>query len=182
MDQSLLGFQHGTPDPLRGAAKRKQPFGVLFVCTGNICRSPLATFIFLDLIKRRGIAAMFHVDSCGTYSGHAGQGADPRTAMVAAQHGLDTTHTARPLRPLADFDEFDLLLAMDSGHARQMLRAGAPPAKVRMMRGFDPALAGRDGSELDVPDPYYGGQRGFEDNYQMLLAACQGLLTTLMDG
>ena len=102
--------------------------------------------------------------------------------MVAMQHGLDTTHTARALRPLTDFNEFDLLLAMDSGHARDMLRGGAPNAKVRMMRSFDPGLAGRTGPALDVPDPYYGGQRGFEDNYQVLLAACTGLLEALLAG
>ncbi len=163
-----------------GAAIKKQPFGVLFVCTGNICRSPLAKFVFLDLIEKGGVSQMFSVDSCGTYSGHAGQGADPRTAMVAKLHGLDTRHTARPLRALVDFDEFDLLLAMDRSHMTAMLRGGAPPEKVRMMRSFDPALAGRDGAELDVPDPYYGGERGFEENYQMLMAACGGLLSRLM--
>lgn len=163
-----------------GAAIKKQPFGVLFVCTGNICRSPLAKFVFLDLIARRGVAEMFTVDSCGTYSGHAGEGADPRTAMVAKLHGLDTTHTARPMRALVDFDEFDLLLAMDRSHMAAMLRGGAAPEKVRMMRSFDPALAGRDGAEMDVPDPYYGGERGFEENYQMLVAACGGLLSKLM--
>lgn len=167
-------------DPLEGAALRKQPFGVLFVCTGNICRSPLAKFVFLDLISRRNVSSFFTVDSCGTYSGHAGQSADPRTAMVATLHGLDTTHTARPLRPQADFDDFDLLLAMDRSHLTAMLRAGAPPGKIRMMRSFDPALAGRDGADLDVPDPYYGGERGFEDNYAMLVEACRGLLDTLM--
>jgi protein-tyrosine phosphatase len=169
-------------DPLSGAAIRKQPYGVLFVCTGNICRSPLAKFVFLDLIAQRGVTEMFTVDSCGTYSGHAGQGADPRTQMVAKLHGLDTTHTARPLRPFVDFDDFDLLLAMDRSHMTGMLRGGAPPEKVRMMRSFDPALAGRSDAELDVPDPYYGGERGFEENYQMLVAACEGMLNTLMAG
>lgn len=165
-----------------GAAARTRPFGVLFVCTGNICRSPLAKFVFLDLIDKRGVADWFKVDSCGTYSGHAGQGADPRTAMVAKLHGLDTTHTARPLRPRVDFDEFELLLAMDRSHMTDMLRGGAPPAKVRMMRSFDPAMAGGRDANLDVPDPYYGGERGFEENYRMLVDACGGLLETLLAG
>ncbi len=159
-----------------------RPVGVLFVCLGNICRSPLAKFIFVDLAARRGVADQFAIDSCGTGGWHSGGPADPRTIAVAMKYGLDASHIARQLEPAEDFERFDHILAMDSANRERLLRLGAPPARVRFMREFDPSLRGRPEHELIVPDPYYGGPDGFEHMYHMLLCACQGLLEHCLDG
>ncbi len=152
------------------------PTGILFVCLGNICRSPVAKFIFTDLAVRRGVRERFLIDSCGTGGWHAGEGADPRAVAVAARHGLDTTHTARRLDPAADFSRFDYLLAMDLENRRRMLALGAPEDRVRLLRSFDPSLSGVPDDQLVVPDPYYGGPDGFDRMYEMLTRACEGLL------
>jgi len=158
------------------------PTSLLFVCLGNICRSPLAKFITRDLIEQRGLTGQVVVDSCGTGGWHEGHGADPRTVAVAAFHGLDTSHTARQLRAPGDFERFDLLLAMDLENQRNLVRSGAPAARVRLMRSFDPALAGAREDALSVPDPYYGGPDGFEAMYRMLHAACTGLIDAVEAG
>lgn len=150
--------------------------GVLFVCMGNICRSPVARCIFERLVAERGVGARFRIDSCGTGGWHAGEGADPRSVEIAARHGLELAHVARKLRPAVDFDEFDLLLAMDLENRRELLRHGAPPERVRLLRAFDPELQGLPDERLQVPDPYYGGDDGFLSMYRMLDAACRGLL------
>lgn len=158
------------------AAMPAEPVGVLFVCLGNICRSPLAKCIFKDMIADRGVADAFSVDSCGTGGWHAGSGADPRSVQVAGAHGLSLVHTARKLRATGDFDRFDFLIAMDRANRDDMLALGAPPHKALLMRSFDSALSGHSESALDIPDPYYGGDGGFEKVYQMLLVSCAGLL------
>lgn len=150
--------------------------GVLFVCLGNICRSPLAKGLFQDLVRERGVGDRFDIDSCGTGGWHAGNGADPRTVQIAAFHGLTFDHCARQLDPRRDFDRFHYLLAMDLDNKAGLLHAGAPAHKVHLMRSFDPSLKGEPDHRLIVPDPYYGGSEGFEKMYVMLRAACEGLL------
>lgn len=152
-----------------------KPNRVLFVCLGNICRSPLAKFIFADMVDRAGLADRFHIDSCGTGSWHAGGPADPRTCAVAAKYGLPTDHCARQLCA-DDLSSFDYIIAMDLDNRRRLLEAGAPAANVHLLRSFDPALVGRPDAEIIVPDPYHGGEHGFEQMYQMIHAACEGLL------
>jgi protein-tyrosine phosphatase len=154
--------------------------GVLFVCLGNICRSPLARVVFADLLIRRGLAERFDIDSCGMGGWHVGGPADPRAVAVAARHGLLLTHTARQIDPRTDFDRFGLLLAMDRSNRDALVRAGAAPSQVRLMRSFDPGMAGLPEAKLDVPDPYYGAGDGFETVYQMLSAASEGLLAHLL--
>lgn len=154
--------------------------GVLFVCLGNICRSPLAKFVLSDLTARRGVTERFRIDSCGTGPWHAGEGADPRTIAVARAKGLDTEHVARVLRPGVDFVEFDYLIAMDLENRRRMLDLGAPRDRVHLLRAFDPTLAGRPEAELIVPDPYYGGEDGFERMFVMVRTACEGLLDVVL--
>jgi protein-tyrosine phosphatase len=148
---------------------------VLFVCSGNICRSPLAEAIFKSLAHEAGLAARFVVDSAGTHGYHEGDRADPRTRQVGRRHGLEVDSIARPVVD-SDFDRFDLIIAMDRGHRRELsARAGAGrAARIRMMREFD---AGAD--RQDVPDPYYGGEDGFEAMYAILEPACAGLLESL---
>lgn len=153
--------------------------GLLMVCLGNICRSPLAWALVDHHARARGMREMIDLDSCGTGGWHAGDGADPRTVEIAARHGLNLRHTARQVRPMVDFDRFTLLLAMDRKNRVDLLAMGAPAAKVRLMRSFDPALARLGEDVPDVPDPYYGGEDGFERVYQMLDAAARGLLDRL---
>lgn len=156
------------------------PTGVLFVCLGNICRSPLAKAVFTHHALRRGVLARFDVDSCGTGSWHAGSGADPRTVMVCRARGVPITHTARTLEPGTDFDRFHLLLAMDLANRDTMLGLGAPRDRVRLFRSFDPSLAGAAERDMQVPDPYYGGPGGFDQVFDMIDRASLGLLDHLV--
>lgn len=117
------------------------------------------------------------IDSAGTGGWHVGEPADPRTAAELRRRGVDLRHTARQFAP-ADFDRFDLVLAMDGANAsalRRMAPTPADAAKVRLLREFDP----RSDGDLEVPDPYYGGPEGFSAVFEMVDAACLGLLETL---
>lgn len=152
------------------------PLRILFVCSGNICRSPLAEAVFRHLAEEAGLGARFVVDSAGTHGYHEGDQADPRTRRVGQRHGIAVTSIAREVED-ADFERFDLVVAMDRGHKRELVaraRNVALAKKVRLMREFDPAADG-----LDVPDPYYDGDGAFERVYAILDAACRGLFKTL---
>jgi len=160
---------------------------ILFVCMGNICRSPLAKGVFAAGAARRNVQDRFEIDSCGTGAWHAGENADPRTLMVARKYGIPLTHRARQLSPLYDFKRYDLVLAMDQRNMEDMVRVGAPSPlspRVRLLREFDPAARAQalvsGVGALEVPDPYYGGVDGFDLMYQMIHAACEGLLDDLL--
>ena len=155
--------------------------GVLFVCLGNICRSPLAEGIFLHRARRRGVLHRFDVDSCGTGAWHVGERADARSLAVASAHGIALPSIARQLDPERDLDRFRWLIAMDRSNVRNLVRAGAEPARVRLMRAFDPSLSGAPDETLEVPDPYDWPGDGFEAVFRMLDAACAGLLEFLLD-
>lgn len=154
------------------------PQRLLFVCSGNICRSPLAEALFRSLAAEAEVLPHFEIDSAGTHGYHEGDQADPRTRRVGRKHGLIVDSIARPVID-ADFDRFDLILAMDRGHRRELLaRAGSGRSvSIRLMREFDP-----EAKDQDVPDPYYGGEDGFEVMYQILDPACRGLLAALSPG
>lgn len=151
---------------------------ILFVCLGNICRSPLAEGVFQHLVDEAGRGAEFEIDSCGTGGWHAGQLADPRSRAVAQQHGLTLTHRARQFER-GDFENFDLILAMDRDNKSDLTSfSNLKPehaAKVKLLREYDPQAKG----DLDVPDPYYGGPEGFENVYQMVERSSRKLLETL---
>ena len=153
----------------------KQQTGVLFLCLGNICRSPLAEGVFIHLATQRGVIGQFRVDSAGTGGWHAGDRPDPRSIAVASKHGVDLPGFARKLDGSADGERFDLVIAMDKQNSADAIEMGVPADRVRLMRSFDPSA--QDGAE--VPDPYYGGGRGFDDVYEMLVRACGGLLDVL---
>ena len=153
--------------------------GVLFVCMGNICRSPLAKALFDHHTRRAGRDLEFDIDSCGTGAWHAGQSADPRTIQIASAYQIPLTHRARQFDAATDLPRFACILAMDLANIRSLSHMGCPESRVTLLRSFDPALAGTDGSRLEVPDPYYGGDQGFELMYRMIDAACQGLLIHL---
>ncbi len=154
-------------------------YGVLLVCLGNICRSPLAEGVFLHLASERGVSDRFLVDSCGIGRWHAGEQPDERAMAVAKQNGITLPSLARQVNPKQDWDRFDLLLAMDYSNRHALLKLGAPEERVRLMRSYDPTLNGVTGEDLDVPDPYYGGADGFGRVFEMLERACDGLLDEL---
>lgn len=145
---------------------------------GNICRSPMAKWIMQDLCNRHGVTEQFHLDSCGTGAWHAGEGADPRSAKCGASHGLNVEHVARQITR-DDLETFDLILVMDRANLREVLPLGAPRTKVKLIREFDPLLKDADDRDREVPDPYYGGEQGFEMMHIMLARACQGLFDSL---
>jgi protein-tyrosine phosphatase len=155
---------------------------VLFVCLGNICRSPTAEGAMRALVREAGLEGSLELDSAGTGSWHVGSPPDARASAAARGRGIALEGSARQVRD-EDFLDFDLLLAMDSENMRE-LRQQAPGeaerAKVRLLREFDPANAGM--ADLDVPDPYYGAPGGFEEVFDLVHAACAGLLEQIRAG
>jgi protein-tyrosine phosphatase len=146
--------------------------GVVFVCTGNICRSPTAEGVFRAHAQAAGLLDKLDIDSVGTHDYHVGEPPDPRAIAHAARRGIDIAGLrARKLRR-EDFARFDYVLAMDRGHQRIMLRqAGAQRDRVRLFLDFVPELAGRD-----VPDPYYGRAEDFERVLDLVEPAAAGLI------
>lgn len=148
---------------------------ILFVCLGNICRSPLAEGVFHDIVAKRGLSRSFHVDSAGTGNWHTGSPPDPRSAAVAAAHGIDiSTQRARQVA-VADFSRFDLILAMDHSVLIRLKSISPANAGAKVHLFMDHAC----GKQTDVPDPYYGGEDGFEDVYRMILDASASLADRL---
>ncbi len=149
---------------------------ILFVCLGNICRSPMAEGVFRHLVGEAGLTDRFEIDSAGTGAWHTGEPPDPRSEETARRHGIDLTSTARQVE-LADFDRYDYVVAMDRENLRD-LRAlretSGGDASLHLLREFDP-----DGTGEDVPDPYYGGPHGFESMYHMVRRSCEALLEHL---
>jgi protein-tyrosine phosphatase len=155
---------------------------VLFVCLGNICRSPTAEAVMARLVVDAGLDAQIELDSAGTGAWHVGSPPDERATAAAARRGIPTRGLARQVTA-EDFATFDLVVAMDRENLRD-LRGVAPSAeaaaRVRLLREFDPASDGA--ADLDVPDPYYGGPDGFGRVLDLVEAACAGLLAELRAG
>jgi protein-tyrosine phosphatase len=147
---------------------------ILFVCLGNICRSPAAEGVVQHLLAEAGLAEHVALDSAGTGAWHEGQPADRRMRQAAARRGIQLTSIARQVRP-EDFERFDHIFAMDAANLSD-LHALAPPAhrgKIRLFRDLDPDGPG------DVPDPYYGGTDGFDQVLDIVTRAGHGLLAEL---
>lgn len=153
---------------------------VLFVCTGNICRSPTAEGVFRHMVAEAGLGHRIAADSAGTHGYHIGDPPDPRSCEAAAGRGFDLTNLRARKVTARDFHDFDLILAMDQGHLAhlQAMRPKDARADLKLYLDFHPAIRTRD-----VPDPYYGGPEGFarvldmvEDTSKALLAHARGRL------
>jgi len=145
---------------------------ILFVCLGNICRSPLAKSIFNHKIKEAGLVNIFECDSCGTSNYHIGSAPDERTIKNSLKNGVQINHAARQLTD-QDFKTFDLILAMDKSNYDNILQlpsASDNLHKIKMMREFDPLERG------DVPDPYYGEEKDFQQVFDILHRSVENLL------
>ncbi|MBC2902880.1 low molecular weight protein-tyrosine-phosphatase [Streptomyces cupreus] len=154
-------------------------YRVCFVCTGNICRSPMAESVFRARVEEAGLDGLVEVDSAGTGGWHEGDPADPRTVSVLEAHGYDGGHTARQFQA-SWFARLDLVVALDEGHLKALRRLAPTEedaAKVRLLRSYDPTA----GDDLDVPDPYYGGMEGFEECLAMVEAASTGLVEVVRE-
>jgi protein-tyrosine phosphatase len=143
---------------------------IVVVCSGNICRSPMAELVLQAELDDAGLGDVVRLSSAGTGGWHEGEPADKRARATLKAHGYPTKHVASEV---SEEDlEADLLLAADQGHAEFLRARVDDPAKVRLLRSFDPSAP--DGAE--VPDPYYGGDDGFEDVLGMIERAVPGLL------
>lgn len=154
-------------------------YRVCFVCTGNICRSPMAESVFRARVVEAGLDGAVEVDSAGTHGWHEGACADPRTVAVLEENGYAAGHTARRFDP-SWFARLDLVVALDTGHLGALRRLAPTPQdadKVRLLRSYDPGA----GDDLDVPDPYYGGADGFVACLEMVESASTGLLTAVRE-
>lgn len=156
-----------------------ETLSVLFVCLGNICRSPLAEAVFREAVAEAGLEDRFRIDSAGTSGYHDGQPPDARTAEVAARRGVEVRGASRRITA-EDVSEFDYLIAMDGENRREVerlvARSDGDPG-VHLLREFDP----ESGPDAEVPDPYYGGPRGFEDVHDLVDRSARGLLRHLIE-
>ncbi|MCL4758966.1 MAG: low molecular weight phosphotyrosine protein phosphatase [Rhodocyclaceae bacterium] len=149
---------------------------VLFVCTGNICRSPTAEAVARHLIRLRGLEGRIEVDSAATHGYHVGEAPDPRTLRFAARRGYDMAELRARKLEIADFQRFDLLLAMDAGHL-EIMRSACPAVyrdRVDLLMRY-----ARRYAIAEVPDPYYGGDAGFEAVLDYCEDAVGGVLDAL---
>jgi len=149
----------------------KPPRSILFVCLGNICRSPLAEGIFRAVLAERGIDREFVIDSAGTGAWHVGSAPDPRSVAIAARHAVDLSGQRARKVTEADFERFDLILGMDRSNVDD-LRRHAPAAGRQKVHLFIEYATGRAG---EVPDPYHGGGEGFGEVYRMIRDASESL-------
>jgi len=185
--ESLPGAE-GPPRPAPVLQPVLRPIRILFVCLGNICRSPTAEGVMRALVREAGLEESIELDSAGTGGWHVGSPPDERATETALARGIALEGSARQVRR-EDFEDFDLILAMDQANLAELGRLapdGQARSRVRLLREFDPASSApvasrRPTEELEVPDPYYDSSRGFEDVLDIVQAACVGLLEELRE-
>ncbi len=146
------------------------------ICSGNICRSPLAECVLRHKASQRGLKGRLHIDSAGIGAWHVGESPDHRIHDLGRRNAVAITGTARQVTP-HDLTQFDMLVCMDRTHRDHVLSMGADAAKVRMLLEFDASCG-----ETEVPDPYYGEREGFDHVFQLIDSACDRLLDHLLDG
>ena len=152
------------------------PIRILFVCTGNICRSPTAEGIFRRLVDEAGLGDRFAIESAGTHDYHAGAAPDPRACRVAARYGIDLSAQRARKVSAGDFERFDYIIALDQGHKRFLAErfVEGAAAEIRLLMEF-----GSEDRPLDVPDPYDGNEADFERAFGLIENAACGLLAAL---
>jgi protein-tyrosine phosphatase len=155
------------------------PYRIAFVCLGNICRSPMADVVLSRLVDEAGLSAKVEVSSSGTGTWHLGEPMDPRAAEQLEAAGYDASaHRAQKFEP--DWLEQDLVLAMDAQNLADITEGRGVSDRVRMFRSFDPVLEGSDESaDLDLPDPFYGGDDGFAEVITIVERTCRRILAGL---
>jgi protein-tyrosine phosphatase len=153
-----------------------KPVSVLFVCMGNICRSPTAEGVFRHRVEAAGLAHRFHIDSAGTHGYHVGEPPDARSMEYAAKRGYDLSAQRSRKVAAQDFEDFDYLLAMDYENLK-LLKAACPPQHQHKL-GLMMSHATRSASDV-VPDPYYGGAKGFDQVLDYIEDATDGLIAAL---
>jgi len=146
---------------------------VLFVCLGNICRSPTAHGVFESMLESEGLSSSVSVDSAGTGAWHAGHSPDGRAQQAAISRGVNLSHIRARQVEIEDFEMFDYILAMDKTNLNDLLDQSpeAYKEKIKLFLSF-----GQNDKILEVPDPYYGGVKGFDTVLNLVESACQGLL------
>lgn len=155
------------------------PLKILFVCLGNICRSPTAEGVFQHIVNKKGAGKLFEIDSAGTAAYHEGEVANSKSRQVAKHYGVELLSRARKVHS-DDFADYDLILAMDRSNYLDLLRDRAAVThahKIQLFRIFDPETHDK---HPEVPDPYYGGLQGFDDVFQMVHRTSEVLLDFLM--
>jgi protein-tyrosine phosphatase len=155
---------------------KENPFKLCFVCLGNICRSPTAEGIMQYLVNDRGLSAYFEVDSAGTSAYHLGEDANVHSQEIANSHGIELHSKSRRLESF-DLDYFNLLLAMDMSNETNILQLTGNNKyreKIKLLRDYDPSP-----DDPEVPDPYFGGLKGFEIVFDIVYRCCEKLLDEL---
>jgi protein-tyrosine phosphatase len=151
-----------------------KPVSVLFVCMGNICRSPTAHAVFRDLVRKEGLESAIEIDSAGTHAYHVGEMPDRRSMQVAKDRGIEMADLRARKVDFGDLYEYDYVLAMDEANLANLMEMALPEhkEKIRLFMDFAP-----EHPEKEVPDPYYGGPEGFNQVFDMVTAASEGLLS-----
>lgn len=152
-------------------------YGVLFICTGNICRSPTAEGVFRHHLRQKGLSERISCDSAGTHDYHAGEAPDYRAVQMARKRGVEMADLRARRIQKDDFENFDLVLAMDQGHYNivRKLTPSRSRAALSLFLDFTP-----DAERFDVPDPYYGGEKEFEYAFDLIEQGVHGLLNHLI--
>lgn len=161
------------------AASTSDPIKLLFVCLGNICRSPLAEGVFRDQVRRAGLEDYFEIDSSGTGNWHVGDGADRRMQQTARGHGVSLDEHRATQFAREDLARYDHIFVMDKSNLRDVLAQDVEDrhnGKVRLFREFDP-----EPGDYQVPDPYYGGDQGFENVYRIVERTARTILDRLIE-